>query len=152
MKLSDLERRILRELQRDASRPVGELAEAVGAAQSTVWRRIAELDKAGLITARVALLDPRKAGVPLCVFATVKLADHSEASLDGFGRVIRTSPEILEAHAITGTGDYLLKIRCKDVEAYQDFMSRSLLAAPFVRSVTSSLSLKELKSTTELPI
>ncbi len=152
MELTDLERRILRELQRDQARSLTEIAQAVAAAPTTVWRRIQALEGAGLVTGRVALLDPRKLRLKLCVFAQVTLADHSEDALAGFARIIRTEPRILEAHALSGTADYMLKIRCADVEEYEGFLTRALLRSPFVGGVVSAFSLKELKYTTELPL
>ena len=152
MKFSDQERALLRALQADAAASLAELAERAGMATSTVWRKVQEFENLGLLKGRVALLDPAKADVRLCVFATVRLADHAEAAIAGFASVIRSHPQIMEAHAISGTADYILKIRCKDVEAYEAFMTHSLLRSPFVKSVVSSFSLKELKYTTALPL
>ena len=139
-------------MQTDASLSLAQLAEACGMATSTVWRRVQDFEGAGLIIGRVALLDPKLAGVGLCVFATVRLNDHAEGAIAAFGRIVATHPEILEAHAITGTADYLLKIRCADVEGYEHFMSHTLLRATEVKSVQSSFSLKALKYTTALPL
>lgn len=151
-KLSDPERRLLREVQRDAARPVAELARTVGMGASTIWRKLADLRAGGVIRARVDLVDPARVGLGLCVFAHVSLTDHSEASVTAFAAIVRGAPEILEAHALSGADDYLLKIRCRDVAAYEAFLSRNLLRAPAVRSVTSAFSLRELKDTTELPL
>jgi Lrp/AsnC family transcriptional regulator len=152
MKLSDQDRALLRELQRDAARPLAELGEAVGLSQSTVWRKLQEFEAAGIVTGRVALLDPAKVGAKLCVFAQVSLADHSEAAVEGFARIVRSHPEILECHAISGTADYILKIRCADVEAYEQFMTHALLRSPHVRAVISSFSLRQIKHATALPL
>lgn len=150
--LSDPERRLLVEMQRDASRSVQDLAQAVGMGASTIWRKLADLRAAGVIRARVALLDPAKLDLGLCVFAHVSLTDHSEESVRGFAAIVRTQPQIMEAHALSGADDYLLKIRCRDVAAYEAFLSAHLLRASCVRSVTSAFSLRELKDTTELPL
>ena len=152
MKLSDPDRRLLREMQADVSASLAEIGRRAGMAASTVWRKVAEFEAAGLIRGRVALLDPKKAGAGLCVFAQVSLADHSDEALTGFARLVDSHPEIMEAHAISGTADYMLKIRCADVEAYEIFMREAILRAPHVRSVTSALSLRQMKYTTALPI
>ena len=152
MKISDQEKTLLREIQRDATRPLAELGEAAGMSQSTVWRKLQEFEAAGLIRARVALLDPAKAGAKLCVFASVSLADHGQEQVDGFARIVRSHPEILECHAVSGSADYILKIRCADVEAYEQFMTHALLRSPHVRSVVSSFSLREIKYATALPL
>ena len=152
MKFSDQERLLLRALQRDATASLAALAAAAGVATSTAWRKVQEFEKLGLIKGRVALLDPALADARLCVFATVRLDDHSEAAIAAFASVIRSHPQIMEAHAISGTADYMLKIRCRDVEAYEQFMTHSLLRSPYVKSVVSSFSLKALKYTTALPL
>lgn len=152
MKFSDQERRLLGAMQSNAAASLAELAQAAGMATSTVWRKVQEFEKVGLIKGRVALLDPAKADARLCVFATVRLSDHAEASIAGFATVIAAHSQIMEAHAVSGTADYILKIRCRDVEAYETFMTHTLLRSPFVKSVVSSFSLKELKYTTALPL
>lgn len=152
MKLSPMDQQLLRELQRDASLSLAQLAERCGMAQSTVWRRIQEFDRAGMIAARVALLDPSKAGCKLCVLATITLRDHAESTVTGFAQLIEGHPEIVECYATSGSADYQLKIRVEDVEAYESFMTHTLLRNEIVRGVQSSFVLKELKSTTELPI
>lgn len=152
MKFSDQERRILKALQKDAGASMAELAEAVGLGVSTVWRRVQELQKAGVIRARVALLNADKLDLKLCVFAQVALTDHSESAIAEFMTLIATHPEILEAHSLSGADDYLLKIRVADVADYEAFLTNYLLRLKVVRSVTSTFSLKTHKDTTELPL
>ncbi|MEQ9261470.1 MAG: Lrp/AsnC family transcriptional regulator [Roseovarius sp.] len=152
MEFSDQEKALLREIQQDGAASLATLAERVGMAQSTLWRKLQEFEAAGVITARVALLDPAKVGAKLCVFALVSINDHSEASVAGFARLVGLHPEILECHAVTGTADYILKIRTRDVESYERFMTHTLLRSEVVRSVQSSFSLKALKQSTVLPL
>lgn len=152
MKISDTDKRLLDALQTDAGLSLAELAERAGLATSTVWRKVQDFEKAGLITGRVALLDPKRADAGLCVFATVRLNDHAEEAIRAFGHVIQTQPNILEAHAISGSADYMLKIRCRDVEDYEAFLTHHLLRRPEVKSVVSAFSLKSLKYTTALPL
>lgn len=152
MKLSGPELALLREIQRDSAASLAELASRVGVAQSTVWRKLQELEAAGVIRGRVALLDPAKVGAKLCVFAQVTLESHAEETVAGFARMVAGHPEIMECHAVSGTADYILKIRVEDVEAYEAFMTANLLRSRHVRSVVSSFSLRELKYTTALPL
>ena len=152
MKLTDQDIRILREIQSDADQSLSALAERLGMAQSTLWRRMNDLDAAGVIVRRVAILDPAKVGAKLCVLAQITLEDHSEEMLEGFTRMVATHPEILECHKVSGVADYILKVRVADVEAYEEFQTRYLLRSPWVRAVQSSFVLKEVKATTELPV
>ena len=150
--LSDPDRALLREIQRDSSQSLAQLSERCGMAQSTVWRKLQEFESKGVIMSRVALLDARKVGCKLMVLASITLTDHAEKTVSGFARLIEGHPEIVECLATSGAADYRLKIRVADVEAYEHFMTHTLLRSPFVREVHSSFVLKELKSTTEVPI
>ena len=106
----------------------------------------------GVIRKRVTLLDPGKLDLKLCVIAHVTLEDHHEEAVVSFASVVLERPEIMECYALSGAFDYMLKIRAKDVESYEAFMTRCLMRNPHVRTVVSSFVLRELKFSTELPI
>jgi len=152
MKLSDLEKILLREIQQDCSPSLAQLAERCGMAQSTLWRKLQELEAAGVIRRRVALLDPARVGCKLTVLAAITLSDHAKETVEGFAKLIQDRAEITECLATAGAADYQLKVRVRDVEAYEALMREVLLRSPYVRAVQSSFVLKELKSTTELPL
>ena len=145
-------RRLLRLLQQDGSLSLGELAERAGMSQSSAWRKVQDLEASGVIRKRVALLDPRKLDLKLCVIAHVTLDDHHEEAIEAFSAVVRNHPEIMECYALSGAFDYMLKVRAADVESYENFMTHHLLRNTHVRNVVSSFVLRELKSSTELPI
>lgn len=145
-------RKLLQLVQAGSSLSLAELAEKAGMSQSTAWRKMQELETEGVICKRVALLDPAKLDLKLCIIAHVTLEDHHEEAIEAFAAVVRDRPEIMECYALSGTFDYMLKIRARDVEAYEAFMTRYLMRNPHVRNVVSSFVLRELKSTTELPI
>ncbi|MEX2520989.1 MAG: Lrp/AsnC family transcriptional regulator [Paracoccaceae bacterium] len=150
--LDAADRAILRLLQRDAVATLDTLAAAAHLSSASVWRRVKALEGAGLIGARVALLDPGLAGRGLCVFADVTLRDHAAEKRAAFERFIAAAHEVMECHSIAGARDYLLKIRVRDAVAYEAFLMERLLAHPAVASAVSSFSLKELKYTTALPV
>nr|WP_274427247.1 Lrp/AsnC family transcriptional regulator [Chelativorans sp. YIM 93263] len=145
-------RRLLRLIQSDSDQSLAELAEQAGMSQSSAWRRLQELEAEGVIRKRVALLDPARLNLKLCIIAHVTLEYHHDEALASFSAVVRDRPEIMECYALSGTFDYMLKIRAVDVESYEAFMTRYLMRNPHVRTVVSSFVLRELKSTTELPI
>jgi len=152
MKISDQDRAILGEIQRDSDQSLAALSERLGIAQSTLWRRMNDLAASNVILRRVAVLDPAKVGAGLCVLAQITLEDHTEDTVEGFSRMVELRPEILECHKISGGADYNLKVRVADVAAYEEFQTRHLLRSPWVRSVQSSFVLNEVKATTELPL
>ncbi len=150
--MDDADRRILRLLQEDASRSVGEIAEAVGLSPSPCWRRIRRLKDLGAIRAQVALLDPEHLGLDVSAVARVRLSHHSAENVAAFERTVADAPEVLDCFALSGEQDYLLRIVVPDIARYQAFLERALLHLPFVAAVNSSFVLKAVKHTTRLPI
>ena len=143
---------ILREIQRDSSRSLQVLSERLGLSQSTLWRKLQDLRKSGIVKGEVALIDPAKVGLRVCVITNITLTSHSEEATNAFRRLVDNHPEIVECYAISGNYDYMLKVRVSDVEAYEAFLVQNLLRNPYVASVASAFTLRELKYTTELPL
>lgn len=150
--LDAYERKIVRELQRDASLTTAELAERIGLSPSPCWRRIDRLEREGVIRKRVALVDRRKVGLNAHIFAQVKLNAHGRANLDEFSAAIRGFPEVLDAYVLMGTVDFMLRIVAEDIDAYERFFFEKLSKLPGVQEINSIVALSEIKSTTELPI
>lgn len=150
--LDPYERKILRELQLDASLTTAELAERIGLSPSPCWRRVDRLEREGIIRKRVALVDRRKVGLNAHIFAQVKLNAHGRANLDEFSAAIRGFPEVLDAYVLMGTVDFMLRIVAQDIDAYERFFFEKLSKLPGVQEINSIVALSEIKSTTELPI
>lgn len=150
--LDEADRAILRRLQRDAGATLEDLAAAAHLSSASAWRRVRSLEETGVIAARVALVDPARVGRGLCVFADVTLHQHGEALRAGFERFIAAAEEVMECHSTAGGRDYLLKIRVRDVAAYEAFLMERLLAHPSVASASSSFALRQLKYKTALPV
>ncbi|WP_260581757.1 Lrp/AsnC family transcriptional regulator [Sphingopyxis sp. PET50] len=150
--LDPFEKKILRELQRDASLTTAELAERVGLSATPCWRRINRLEQEGYIRARVALVDRRKVGLNAHIFAQVKLNAHGRANLDEFGAAIRDFPEVLDCFVLMGSTDFMLRIVAKDIDAYEKFFFDRLSKLPGVQEINSTVALSEIKSTSALPI
>ncbi|MCZ6454945.1 MAG: Lrp/AsnC family transcriptional regulator [Alphaproteobacteria bacterium] len=147
-----LDTKILIVLQEDASLPVAAVADAVGLSVTPCWRRIRKLEEAGIILRRVTLLDRKAAGIGVVVFASVSLVRHTEQTVAEFDDFVSRRPEILEAHAVSGDRDYQLKIAVRDIEEYEGFLNRNLLALSCIASVNSRFMLREIKYTTALPL
>ncbi len=150
--LDPYERKILRELQRDAHQTTAELSEKVGLSASPCWRRIDRLEREGYIRKRVALVDRRKVGLNAQVFAQVKLNAHGRANLDEFSKAIRAFPEVLDAYVLMGTMDFMLRIVARDIDAYERFFFDQLSQLPGVQEINSTVALSEIKATNELPL
>jgi Lrp/AsnC family transcriptional regulator len=150
--LDSYERKILRILQEDGSLSTARLGEMVGLSPSPCWRRVDRLEKDGIITRRVALVDRRRVGLNAQIFAQIKLNAHGRANLDEFAAAIRSFPEVLEAFVLMGVFDFLLRIVAPDIEAYERFFFTKLSKLPGVQEINSTVALSEVKATTALPI
>ena len=150
MAIDSIDRALLKALQADAAEPVSVVAERIGVSQSQCWRRIRRLEEGGYISRLVALLDRRKANVPLTVFVTLRTARHSAEWLDGFRRAISPITEVVEAWRLTGRDDYLIKLVLPDVDAYDRVYQRLIEKVEFL-DVSASIAMEEMKFTTEIP-
>lgn len=150
-KLDTFDLRILALLQEDASRPLAELAEAVGLSPTPCWRRIQKLDAAGYIRKRVALLDRNRLKAGVTVFIAVKTARHSMEWLERFHAAVHDLPEIVDFYRMSGDIDYLLKAYVCDIGAY-DALYKKLISRIELSDVTSMFAMEELKSTTAIPL
>ncbi|MDV3456038.1 Lrp/AsnC family transcriptional regulator [Sphingomonas sp. HF-S4] len=150
--LDPFEKRILRELQRDASQTTAELAAKVGLSASPCWRRVDRLEREGVIRGRVAVIDRRKVGLNAHIFAQVRLNAHGRSNLDEFSAAIRGFPEVLDAYVLMGQTDFMLRIVAPDIEAYEKFFFDKLSKLPGIQEITSTVALSEIKSTLELPL
>ncbi len=145
------DKRILELLQENALYTAAELADAVGLTTTPCWRRIQKLEEQGYIKARVALLDRRKMNVGVTVFVSVRTAQHSREWMDAFLKAINETQEIVEAHRLSGSTDYLLRIVVPSIEEYDRLYQRLIRELDFL-DLSSSFSMEELKSTTSIPV
>lgn len=150
--LDDADRRVLRQLQRDARMSTQALAEAAGLSASPAWRRVRRLEETGVITRHVALLDARVLGLRASAYIQVSLTDHNAATVARFDSFIQGQDRVLECARVTGTADYLIRVVAKDAEDLEDFLMHGLLATGIVRATTTSFVLRQTKATTELPL
>jgi len=149
--LDAIDRRILRELQRDATIAIADLALRVGLSQTPCWKRIKRLTDGGVITKRVALLDASKLDLGLVVFVSVRTNRHDQEWLDAFAGAAAGLPEVVEFYRLSGDTDYLLKVLVRDIAAYDAFYRRLIAAVP-LSDVSSAFAMEQIKSTTALPV
>ncbi|CAN7552242.1 Lrp/AsnC family transcriptional regulator [Bosea sp. LjRoot90] len=151
VKLDAFDLRILALLQEDASKPLAEIAEAVGLSPTPCWRRIQKLEAEGYIKRRVALLDRNKLKAGVTVFIAVKTARHTMEWLERFHAAVHDLPEIVDFYRMSGDIDYLLKAYVSDITAY-DALYKKLIARIELSDVTSMFAMEELKATTAIPL
>ena len=150
-RIDDLDRKILAELQADASQSLDEIARKVGSSKTPVWNRIKRMKETGVITRQTAILDPETLGLEACFFVLVRTSEHEADWQRRFLDVLKRRPEVLEAHRLAGDIDYILKVRVKNARAYDQFY-QALISEVEIHNVTALLSMEEIKSTTVLPL
>ena len=149
--LDDLDRKILREMQRDCAAPVEELGAKVGLSRNACWRRVKRLEETGVIRARVALADPAALGCALQVFIMVRASAHDPDWLETFKKATRDLPEIVGVFRMTGDLDYLIRARVEDIADYDRLYQQLIRRAP-MSDVSASFVMEEIKETTALPV
>ena len=149
--LDNIDIKILQEIQADGRITNVELARRVGISPPPCLRRVRALEEAGYITGYRGLLDTRKLGFDVTVFASVHLASQADADLRAFESFVRAEPFVRECWMLSGEIDFILKCVAPDMNAFQEFVSR-LTAAPHVRNVRTSLVLHNSKDAASVPL
>jgi Lrp/AsnC family transcriptional regulator len=149
--MDQIDRKILTELQRDATLPIAALAARVGLSQTPCWKRVQKLEAAGIITARVAVVDPAKVGLGLTVLMDVEAMDHTAEWRAAFLAALDAIPEVMEVLRLGGTSDYQIRIVVPDMPAY-DAIYLALTDAVSMRAVTSRFVMETLRKRPDLPL
>jgi len=151
MDLSASDYKLLKALQENVSFSQIDLAERSGLSRTSVWRRVRELEEAGVIENRVALLNPKALGLQIHVLLSVSMIQHSDSIRQSFEDHVQDLPEVMECFSVSGERDYVLQIISRDMESYNDFLNTKILHHASVRSASSSFALRRVKYTTTLP-
>ena len=146
-----IDRKILAEVQNDASLSVAEIGQRVGLSSTPCWKRLQRLEADGVITRRVALIDPDKIGLGITVFVQIETGDHSEDWLQRFADTVGAMPEVMEFYRMAGDVDYMLRVVVPDIAGYDTFYKKLIATVP-LKNVTSRFAMERIKSTTALPI
>jgi Lrp/AsnC family transcriptional regulator len=148
--IDPMDRMILAELQRDGTLSVDQLSERVNLSRNACWRRVKMMEEDGVITGRVALVDPEKLGFGLSVFILIRTTHHEPEWLKKFRDAVTSIPEIIGVYRMSGDLDYVLRARVPDVKAYDRLYQRLIAKVP-LSDVSASFVMEEIKETMELP-
>ena len=150
--LDDIDRKILEQLQADGRMSLNDLAAKVGLSPSPCLRRVRMLERDGVISRYVAVLDQRAVGLPVSIFISIKLEKQKQEALDKFSKTIARWPEVLECYLMTGPRDYWLRVVVPDLDAYERFLKQKLTRLEGIASIESSFALEQVKYTNVLPL
>jgi DNA-binding Lrp family transcriptional regulator len=148
--LDEIDLKILTEIQTDGRITNVELAKRVGISPPPCLRRVKALEEAGYIEGYRGLIDPRRLGFDVTVFAAVHLSSQAEADLRAFEEFVRREPLVRECWMLSGEVDFILKCVAPDMATFQHFVAH-LTAAPHVRNVRTSLVLRNSKNAAAVP-
>lgn len=152
MKLDLTDLKILDALQGDGSLSSAQVAEKIGASQSPTWRRMSQLEAAGVIKGRVAIVDRQKVGLSFMAYMFVRLKDQTYETVTAFQDDVATIPEIIHCHMLMGDIDYLLLAVTVDLPAFQRLLRERISVLPGISGIDSRVVVEEAKSTTRLPL
>ncbi|MFM1815934.1 MAG: Glutamate uptake regulatory protein [Pseudomonadota bacterium] len=151
VKLDEMDIKILKLLQDNATMPVAEIGKAVGLSTTPCWRRIQKMEETGVIRGRVAVLDPAKVNAGVTVFVTIQTNEHSLDWLQRFRAAVVDLPEVVEFYRMSGEIDYLLRVVVPDIGAYDAFYTK-LISRIEIAKVSSAFAMEQMKYTTALPL
>jgi Lrp/AsnC family leucine-responsive transcriptional regulator len=151
-RLDSIDWKILAALQENARIPNVELADRISLSPSPCLARVKALERDGFVSRYVTLLDPAAVGLGVNIFVQVRLDRQIGSCLSAFEKAVAARPEVMECYLMTGTSDYLLRIVVPDLEAYQRLLTDFVAKIPGVGNIQSSVSLKQVKNKTALPL
>lgn len=152
MILDEIDRRILRILQKDGRITNVELSRLVNLSPAATLERVRKLEQGEVIRSYMARLDPETVNLGLLVFVQVTLDRTSADIFDSFAKAVRAIPQVSECYMVAGGFDYLVKARVRDMNAYRAFLGKTLTRLPGVRQTHTYTVMEEVKSDLELPI
>lgn len=150
--LDDIDRKLLRALQKNCKQTSSDLADQVGLSQTPCLRRIRNLETAGVIEKYVAVLNPDTLGLGMTFFTRVWLTGQDEATVERFTKDVQRLPNVVECHLMAGDCDFLLRVLAENIAAYRRFQIEYLNSLPGVKSVKTEIPMQRIKYSSEIPI
>lgn len=151
-KIDATDRKILEILQANSNITNAQLAKEIGLSPAPTLERVNKLETSGVIKSYHAVIDPHSVGLGVSTFVMASLKGHNKDNIDKFIAAIKRIPEIVECHHLTGAADFILKIVCVDIAAYQQLMLERVSNIDVVDSLQSMVILSTFKDSKSLPI
>src|SRR5579864_7866104 len=149
--MDEIDRQLLEILQQDATLSIAQMAERVGLSATPCWKRIQKLEARGVVTRRVALVDPNSVGAGISVLVSIEAGEHTPAWLERFTAGVAAMPAVMEVYRMAGDVDYILHVAVADMAEYDAFYKRLIALAP-MKNVTSRFATERMKYTTAYPL
>ena len=150
--MDSIDKKILEELQKNSSQPLSELSKKVGLSNTPCWNRIKKLEEDKTIKSRSIILDNKKINLPITVFLSISIQNHTEQWLKNFEKVVNRYDQIIEVHRLTGSNsDYQITILSSSIEEYDKFQ-QILIKEIECTNMSSHISLQTIKKNYKYPL
>ena len=150
--MDSIDKKILGELQKNSSQPLSELSKKVGLSNTPCWNRIKKLEEDKIIKSRSIILDNKKINLPITVFLSISIQNHTEQWLKNFEKVVNRYDQIIEVHRLTGSNsDYQITILSSSIEEYDKFQ-QILIKEIECTNMSSHISLQTIKKNYKYPL
>jgi Lrp/AsnC family transcriptional regulator len=150
--MDDIDKKILTELQKNSSQPLSELSKKVGLSNTPCWNRIKKLEEKKIIKSKSIIIDNKKINLPITVFLSISIQNHTELWLKNFQKVVNKYDQIIEVHRLTGSNsDYQITILSPSIEEYDKFQ-QSLIKEIECTNMSSHISLQTIKKNDKYPL
>ena len=147
-----IDKKILEELQKNSSQPLSELSKKVGLSNTPCWNRIKKLEEEKIIKSKSIIIDNKKINLPITVFLSISIQNHTERWLKNFEKVVNKYDQIIEVHRLTGSNsDYQITILSPSIEEYDKFQ-QILIKEIECTNMTSHISLQTIKKNYKYPL
>ncbi len=150
--LDKINKSILNELQENCAITNAELADRLNLPATTVFERVKKLEQNGIITKRVAIVNPEKVGKETMAFVSLSLSGHSAKNVKKFWKSIEMLPEVLECYHIAGESDFILKVFVDNIRTYETFLLEKLTAIENIGKIKTSFVMSTIKYQTKIPV
>ena len=150
--MDNIDKKILEELQNNSSQPLSELSKKIGLSNTPCWNRIKKLEEEKIIKSRSIILDNKKINLPITVFLSISIQNHTEQWLKNFEKVVNKYDQIIEVHRLTGSNsDYQITILSSSIEEYDKFQ-QILIKEIECTNMSSHISLQTIKKNYKYPL
>jgi Lrp/AsnC family leucine-responsive transcriptional regulator len=146
-----LDHAILRQLQANGRLRLTELAERVGLSPTPCARRVAALEKDGVIQKYIAVLDQTRMGLPISAFISIELKEQSSELMKNFEAAVTDFEEVMDCWLMTGSQDYLIRAVAPDLQAYERFLQNKLSRVEGIGRMRTRFALKQAVRRAVLP-
>ncbi|GLQ36291.1 AsnC family transcriptional regulator [Amylibacter marinus] len=150
--MDDADRRILRAIQQNPDLTMRELGDVTGLSHTPCWRRLQRMKAEGIIGEKRYILNPETLGFDINVICFARMKEHSRGHLEEFETAVRNIPQVLQCYSVTGEYDFVLRVLAHSMRHYEETVKNALVRLPHVATLNTSVSLREVKNTPDLPI